>query len=219
MTALPEVFRRAMELSLQNARQGVEMLLTANEKAWTATGAPQSSIPALVQEMTKLARSNLDANFRAAQQLTNASSGEEALRLYMEYLQERQTAFTRQLHELGRVSRADNNDASHGSQAAPSMQSSASFEAITPEAAPVTAREQSPNQSQKRNKEKARQTARSTAAASAAGEGRPEGRTAAAQISSQTRSANVQKTANGPRTKAPTGKKSAPGKSPRQRKS
>lgn len=219
MTALPEVFRRAMELSLQNARQGVEMLLTANEKAWTATGAPQSSIPALVQEMTKLARSNLDANFRAAQQLTNASSGEEALRLYMEYLQERQTALTRQLHELGRVSRADNNDASHGSQAAPSMQSSASFEAITPEAAPVTAREQSPNQSQKRNKEKARQTARSTAAASAAGEGRPEGRTAAAQISSQTRSAKVQKTANGPRRKAPTGKKSAPGKSPRQRKS
>ena len=218
MVALPEVFRRAMKLNLENARKGLEMLWMANEKAWTANGAPKSSIPVLVQEMTKLARNNVDANFRVAQKLTDARSGEEALRLYMEYLQERQTAFTRQLHELGRVSRTDNNGASHESQAAPSMQSSASIKAIASEAAPVTARVQSPNQSQKGNKQKARQPAKSTAAASAAGEGRPERRTAATQISSHSRSAKVQKTANGRRAKAPAAKKSAPGKSPRQRK-
>jgi len=104
MTAvLPEAFRRAAKLNLENARRGFDMLMAASEKAWSDEARPlpsQSGVAALVQEMTRLARSNVDANFDAAQKLIDAEDFERAFRLCVEHMQERLTAFTRQLQEV-----------------------------------------------------------------------------------------------------------------------
>jgi Phasin protein len=101
---LPENFRQALKLSLEDARRNFETLITASEKTWTAEGTllpSQSGIAALFQEMSKLARSNVDANFRAAQKLADAESAEHAFRLYVEHMHERMAALTQQLQELG----------------------------------------------------------------------------------------------------------------------
>jgi hypothetical protein len=100
---LPEAFRRAAKFNLENARRGFDMLMAASERAWSDEARPllsQSGVAALVQEMTRLARSNVDANFDAAQKLIDAEDFERAFRLCVEHMQERLTAFTRQLQEV-----------------------------------------------------------------------------------------------------------------------
>jgi len=50
--------------------------------------------------MSRLARSNVDANFDAAQKLIDAENFGQAFRLCVEHMQDRLAAFTRQLQEV-----------------------------------------------------------------------------------------------------------------------
>jgi hypothetical protein len=104
--ALPKAFRQTMKLGLETTRRGFETLMTANEAAWKAEKrlpSSQGGIAVLVQEMTKLTRSNVDANLRVAEKLTDAESAEQAFGLYVEYMQERMTAFMGQWQEIGNL--------------------------------------------------------------------------------------------------------------------
>jgi len=72
---LPEAFRQAAKLNLENARKSFDMLMVASENAWSIEAKllpPQSGVATLVQETSRLARSNVDSNFDAAQKLIDA---------------------------------------------------------------------------------------------------------------------------------------------------
>jgi hypothetical protein len=100
---LPEAFRQAAKLNLENARKSFDMLMAASENAWSIEAKlllPQSGVATLVQEMSRLARSNVDANFDAAQKLIDADNFGQAFRLCVEHMQNRHAAFTRQLQEV-----------------------------------------------------------------------------------------------------------------------
>ncbi len=100
--ALPKAIRQTMKLGLETTRRGFETLMTANEAAWKKRlPSSQAGIAVLIQEMTKLTRSNVDANLRVAEKLTDAESAEQALGLYVEHMQERMTAFMGQWQEIG----------------------------------------------------------------------------------------------------------------------
>jgi len=104
--ALPKAFRQTMKLGLETTRRGFETLMAANEAAWKAEKclpSSQGGIAVLVQEMTKLTRSNVDANLRVAEKLTDAESAEQAFGLYVEYMHERMTAFMGQWQEIGNL--------------------------------------------------------------------------------------------------------------------
>ena len=53
--------------------------------------------------MTKLARSNVDANLRVAEKLIDAESAEQAFGLYVEYMQERMRALMGQWQEISNL--------------------------------------------------------------------------------------------------------------------
>jgi len=102
--ALPKAFRQTMKLGLETTRRGFETLMNANEAAWRAEKrlpSSQGGIAVLVEQMTKLTRSNVDANLRVAEKLTDAESAEQAFGLYVEYMHERMTAFMGQWQEIG----------------------------------------------------------------------------------------------------------------------
>lgn len=101
---LPDAFRQAMKQSLENARRGFETLMTANEAASNAQAMflpPQSGVATLVREMARMTRSNVDANFSAAQRLVDVENAEQVQRVYIEYMQEGMTALSRQMQEIG----------------------------------------------------------------------------------------------------------------------
>ena len=105
---IPETIRSLTRASVEQARKAYDLLVDASQKMATDLGSAlpgeaAGGVRSLNEKIAEFAKTNVEANFKLAEDLAEAKDIQSALQLQSDHMRKQMEAFSVQTRELGEM--------------------------------------------------------------------------------------------------------------------